>query len=170
MKNLKLLLIILLLSNIIIIFRSILNKETFVDNGVESGILQGLEDVMDQNNSSTQKKILLDSVDKSLDIGKGKQGSIAVSKSNMDENLLNLYVNNLINTDKGNPNKMLDISDEVLPKAPNDNWTKYNHEMRMLIDTKKIKQNYLIKILGGKLQVLNNSLNNVEEINSKLSD
>jgi hypothetical protein len=164
MNNLKLVFIILLLSCIIIIFRSILNKETFTDKN----ILEDLE-VMDQNNSSAQKRIILDSVDKSLEKGKGKQGSLAMSKSNMDENLLNLYINNLINTDKGNPNKMLDISDEVLPKAPNDNWTKYNHEMRMLIDTKKVKQDYLIKVLRSKLQILRNSLNNVEEISAKLA-
>jgi hypothetical protein len=166
MNNLKLLFIILLLSTILIIFRSILNKETFANIGNEN-VLNKLS-VMDQNNDSAQKKILLDSVDNSLELGKGKQGMLAVSKSNMDENLLNLYVNNLINSDKGNPNKMLDISDEVLPKAPNNNWVKYNHEMKMLIDTKKVKQDYLIKVLKGKLHILRNSLNNVESIAAKL--
>ena len=57
MSNLKLLFIILLISTIIIIFRSILNKETFQN---QQNILKDLE-VMNQNNSSTQKKIILDS-------------------------------------------------------------------------------------------------------------
>ena len=75
----------------------------------------------------------------------------------MDEDLLNLYVNNLINSDKGNPNK-LDVGDAVLPRAPNDNYGQYNHEMRMLIDTRKIKQDYIIKVLRSKLEILKNSL------------
>ena len=81
MSNLKLLLIILLISSIIIIFRSILNKETFQN---QEDLLKDLE-VMNQNNSATQKKIILDSVDKSLDLGRGKQGALSVSKSFMDE-------------------------------------------------------------------------------------
>jgi hypothetical protein len=164
MSNLKLLFIILLISTIIIIFRSILNKETFQSN---QDLLKDLE-VMNQNNSSTQKKIILDSVDKSLNLGRGKQGAMAVSKSYMDENLLNLYVNNLINSDKGNPNKILDVGDSVLPRAPNDNYTQYNHEMRMLLDTRKIKQDYVIKVLKSKLEVLRNTLNNVDKIATEL--
>ena len=163
MSNLKLLFIILLISTIIIIFRSILNKEDFQNQD----LLKDLE-VMNQNNSSTQKKIILDSVDKSLDLGRGKQGAMAVSKSFMDEELLNLYVNNLINSDKGNPNKILDVGDSVLPRAPNDNYAQYNHEMRMLIDTRKIKQDYVIKVLKSKLEVLRNSLNNVNKIAAEL--
>ncbi len=163
MSNLKLLLIILLISSIIIIFRSILNKETFQNES----LLKDLE-VMDQNSSSTQKKMILDSVDRSLELGKGKQGALSVSKSFMDEDLLNLYVNNLINSDKGNPNKILDVSDTVLPRAPNDNYGQYNHEMRMLIDTKKIKQDYIIKVLRSKLEILRNSLNNVDKIAAEL--
>jgi hypothetical protein len=164
MSNLKLLFIILLISTIIIIFRSILNKETFQN---QQNILKDLE-VMNQNNSSTQKKIILDSVDKSLELGRGKQGALAVSKSFMDEDLLNLYVNNLINSDKGNPNKILDVGDAVLPRAPNDNYGQYNHEMRMLIDTRKIKQDYVIKVLRSKLEILKNSINSVDKIDAEL--
>ena len=40
--------------------------------------------------------------------------------------------------------------------------------MRMLIDTKKIKQDYVIKVLRSKLQVLRNSLNNVDKIAAEL--
>ena len=112
-------------------------------------------------------QVILDSVDKSLNLGRGKQGAMAVSKSYMDENLLNLYVNNLINSDKGNPNKILDVGDSVLPRAPNDNYTQYNHEMRILIDSKKIKQDYLIKVLKSKLNILRNSLNNMQEVTDK---
>ena len=40
--------------------------------------------------------------------------------------------------------------------------------MRMLIDTKKIKQDYVIKVLRSKLQVLRNSPNNVDKIAAEL--
>ena len=99
-----------------------------------------------------------------LEIGRGKQGKLITSNSNINENLLNLYINNMINSDKGNPNKILVSNDEELPKAPNNNWGKYNHEMRILIDSKKIKQDYLIKILKGKLGILSNSLKNIKKV------
>ena len=160
MKCQKLLVIIVLLSFIIILLKKIMfsNNENFDDN-----VLSELE-VMNQQDPSLQKKILFDSVDKSLELGRGKQGKLITSNSNINENLLNLYVNNMINADKGNPNKILVSNDEELPKAPNDNYAKYNHEMRILIDSKKIKQDYLVKVLKSKLKVLRNGLNNVEKV------
>ena len=148
------------MSFIIILLKKIMfsNSENFDDN-----VLSELE-VMNQQDPSLQKKILFDSVDKSLELGRGKQGKLITSNSNINENLLNLYVNNMINADKGNPNKILVTNDEELPKAPNDNYAKYNHEMRILIDSKKIKQDYLVKVLKSKLKVLRNALNNVEEV------
>lgn len=148
------------MSFIIILLKKIMfsNNENFDDN-----VLSELE-VMNQQDPSLQKKILFDSVDKSLELGRGKQGKLITSNSNINENLLNLYVNNMINADKGNPNKILVSNDEELPKAPNDNYAKYNHEMRILIDSKKIKQDYLVKVLKSKLKVLRNGLNNVEKV------
>lgn len=160
MRYQKLLVIVVLFSFIIILLKKIMfsNSENFDDN-----VLSELE-VMNQQDPSLQKKILFDSVDKSLELGRGKQGKLITSNSNINENLLNLYVNNMINADKGNPNKILVSNDEELPKAPNDNYAKYNHEMRILIDSKKIKQDYLVKVLKSKLKVLRNALNNVEEV------
>jgi hypothetical protein len=163
MRYQKILIIIVLLSFVIILLKKIMftNSENFNEN-----VLSDLE-VMNQQEPSIQKKILFDSVDKSLELGRGKQGKIITSNSNINENLLNLYVNNMINADKGNPNKILVTNDEELPKAPNDNYAKYNHEMRILIDSKKIKQDYLVKVLKSKLNVLRNALNNVEEVTDK---
>ena len=160
MKYQKILIIALLLSFIIIYLKKIMfnNTEKFQDN-----VLSELE-IMSQQDPSIQKKILFDSVDTSLEIGRGKQGKLITSNSNINENLLNLYINNMINSDKGNPNKILVSNDEEMPKAPNNNWSKYNHEMRILIDSKKIKQDYLIKILKGKLGILSNSLKNIAKV------
>ena len=40
--------------------------------------------------------------------------------------------------------------------------------MRMLLDTRKIKQDYVIKVLKSKLEVLRNTLNNVDKIATEL--
>lgn len=166
MKEIKLLVIILILSFSIILLKKIMFEQTSVNQeNFDNNVLSELE-IMNQQDPSHQKKILFDSVDKSLELGRGKQGKLVTSNSNINEDLLNLYVNNMINSDKGNPNKILVSTDEdeQLPKAPNNNWTKYNHEMRILIDSKKIKQDYLIKVLRSKLNILKNSLNNVQEV------
>ena len=164
MKEIKLLIIIIILSLSIILLKKIMfKKNNESQEHFDNNVLSELE-IMNQQDSSHQKKILFDSVDKSLELGRGKQGKLVTSNSNINEELLNLYVNNMINSDKGNPNKILVSTDEELPKAPNNNWTKYNHEMRILIDSKKIKQDYLIKVLRSKLNILKNYTNNINEV------
>lgn len=173
----KLLIIAILLSLVIIFLKKIMFSESNsknVNNNVNNNLREGFDsnvlselEIMNQQDPSIQKKIIFDSVDSSLELGRGKQGKLVTSNSNINENLLNLYVNNMLNSDRGNPNKMLVTNDEELPKAPNNNWAKYNHEMRILIDSKKIKQDYLIKVLKSKLNILRNSLNNMQEVTNK---
>ena len=50
-----------------------------------------------------------------------------------------------------------------LPTADDDNLTKYNHEMRIINNSKKLKQEYIIKIL--KLKVLK-LLNTTKRVNN----
>jgi hypothetical protein len=173
----KLLIIAILLSLVIIFLKKIMFTESDsnnVNNGVNNNVIEDFDsnvlselEIMNQQDPSIQKKIIFDSVDTSLELGRGKQGKLVTSNSNINDNLLNLYVNNMINADRGNPNKMLVTNNEELPKAPNNNWAKYNHEMRILIDSKKIKQDYLIKVLKSKLNILRNSLNNMQEVTDK---
>lgn len=117
---------------------------------------------MEQQHPSIQKKNFFDSIDKSLKLGKEDQQGELIFDDN--EKLLNVYINNLINEGKGNPNKILADNKEELPTAPYNNYSKYNHEMRLLINSKKIKQDYIIKILKGKLNILKNSFKNINEI------
>ena len=163
MSKLKLLLIILLLSTILVLFRSIFNKEHF-DNSDQ--LLNELGD-MSQLSDNDQRKKLFESVDKSFEkVGNTRNLS---SSGSIDEDLLDLYVNNIINSDYGNPNKILVDSEENLPKAPNNDFGSYNHKMRMLIQTKKVKQDYLVKVLRSKLELLLNKLGNINEINYKIA-
>ena len=165
MNKLKLLLIILLLSTILVLFRSIFSKENFENS---DKILDELN-VMSQLSDNDKKSKLFDSIETSIEEVGGTRG-LSSSGSTIDDNLLNLYVNNLINSDKGNPNKILVDSEEDLPQAPNNDFGTYNHKMRMLIDTKKVKQDYLIKILKNKLDLLLNKLQDVNEINYEVGE
>jgi hypothetical protein len=163
MNKLKLLLIILLLSTILVLFRSIFNKEHFNNS---DQLLNDLGD-MSQLSDNDQRKKLFESVENSFEkVGNTRNLS---SSGSIDEDLLDLYVNNVINSDYGNPNKILVDSEENLPQAPNNDFGTYNHKMRMLIETKKVKQDYLVKVLRSKLELLLNKLGNVNEINYKIA-
>lgn len=164
MNKLKLLLIIVILSTILVLFRSIFNKEHF-QNSEE--LLNELGNMSQLSDNDRRKKIF-DSVDTSFE-KVGNTRNLSSSRSNIDEDLLDLYVNNIINSDYGNPNKILVDSEENLPQAPNNDFGTYNHKMRMLIDTKKVKQDYLIKVLRSKLEILLNKLGNVNEINYRIA-
>lgn len=159
----KLLVITILLSLIIIILKKIMfsNSENF-----DANLKEQLE-LMKTQDPSVQDKIFYDTIDKSLKLHNIHQDGKLIPSNN--EKLIDIYVNELINKDKGNPNKLLVENKEELPKAPYNNYTNYNHEMRLLIDSKKIKQDYLIKILKNKLKILNNSLKNVKEVKNNLN-
>ena len=55
-----------------------------------------------------------------------------------------------------------------LPTVVEDNLNKYNHELRKLNISKQIKQDYLIKVMRHKIEVLLNSLKPVTEIKKDL--
>ena len=157
----KLLVITIMLSLIIIILKKIMfsSSEKFnVDLKTEL-------DIMETQDPSIQDKIFYDTIDKSVDVHNIHQDGKLIPSN--DEKLIDIYVNELINKDKGNPNKLLIENKEELPKAPYNNYTKYNHEMRLLIDSKKIKQDNIITILKNKLKILNNSLKNIKEVKNK---
>ena len=73
------------------------------------------------------------------------------------------YIQSIIDSDKATPNKLLVSDQEELPMLSGDT-VKYNHKMRMLLASKKIKQDYLLKILKSKLQLLRNSLNEIDKL------
>ena len=81
------------------------------------------------------------------------------------QQLMDKYINGVINNDIGNPNKLLEEGNQYeLPTVVEDNLNKYNHELRKLNITKQIKQDYLIKVLRNKIETLLNSLKSVSEI------
>ena len=68
-----------------------------------------------------------------------------------------MNVNNLINSDFNSPNKILESKQSERPTGADDNPSKFNHEMRIINNSRKLKQEYIIKILKLKVMKLLNS-------------
>lgn len=137
-----------------------MKNENFNDNTFEE-----LGDVMSQLDKRQQKKILLDSVDKSILAGGNKFSGINANQ--VDQSLLDEYINNLINSDFKNTNKILESKpSNKLPKADDSDLSKYNHEMRIINNSRKLKQEYIIKILKYKVLKMLNSTNRVHELDT----
>lgn len=137
----------------------LMKSENFDDN-----IFEELGGVMSQLDTRQQKKIFLDSVDKSVLVGGNKFSGMNASK--LDQALLDEYINNLINSDFKNTNKILESKpSNKLPTADDSDLSKYNHEMRIINNSRKLKQEYIIKILKYKVMKLLNSTNRVHELN-----
>ena len=51
-----------------------------------------------------------------------------------------------------------------LPFIDNNNYTKYNHELKLLLNSKKIKQLFMINMLKNKINYLSGSLQNIKEL------
>ena len=150
MRYLNLLIIIILLSSIILFLKKILKFKGETFDGIDN------LKVMNQLSDNEEKKHIFDSIDKSLEGASGQQSNIAVSNAKINENLLNLYINSVINEDKGNPNPLLLSKGNELPQSKNN--SDYIHDIQVMINSKKIKQDYLIKMLKSKLMVLKNQL------------
>lgn len=154
--------IVILIVIILNLMKLILMKsENFDDN-----VFDELGNVMSQLDSRQQNKIFLDSIDKSILEGGNKFSGMSANK--LDQSLLDEYINNLINSDFKNTNKILEskpnnklptVDDTNLPKLFN-----YNHEMRIINNSRKLKQEYIIKILKYKVMKLLNTTKRVHEL------
>lgn len=151
--------IVILIVIILNLMKLILMKnEGFYDNTFKE-----IGDVMSQLDPRHRSKKLLDSVDKSILVGENKFSGVVSNKVN--QALIDEYVNNLINSDFKHTNKILTSKTyNKLPTASNDNLTKYNHEMRIINNSRKLKQEYIIKILKLKVMKLLNATKRVNNL------
>jgi Na+-transporting methylmalonyl-CoA/oxaloacetate decarboxylase gamma subunit len=123
------------------------------------------DDLMDQRYERARQELVLDTVEDSIERSIEKQGQLTFENADTNSALMDEYVNNIINNDIGNPNRLLEDGDQYeLPSVVEDNLNKYNHELRKLNISKQIKQDYLIKVLRNKIEVLLTSLKSVPEI------
>lgn len=120
---------------------------------------------MSQRNPNARNEALFQAADTSIDKSIQKQGSLRFENAATNSELMDLYVKNIIESDQNNPNAILESGNLTdLPSVIEDNKEKYNHELRKINITKQIKQDYLIKVLRHKIDLLLNSLKSVPEI------
>ena len=145
------------------------NKENFQSNSETNFEDITSDDLMDQRHDRARKELLLDSVGDSIERSIEKQGQLIFENADTNSALMDRYVNKVINNDVGNPNRLLEEGSQFeLPTVVEDNLNKYNHELRKLNISKQIKQDYLIKVLRHKIDLLTNSLKPVMEIKNDL--
>lgn len=118
-------------------------------------------------NSSGKKALtnILDSVDQSVNKFKDKN-ILSASKINLEDPLLDLYLDQKIISDVSNVNQG-NTHGNKLPFIENDNYEKYNHQLRLLINSKKIKQDFIIGIIKNKINFLKGTLKNIKDIEEK---
>ena len=164
LNNRSLVLIIILFLLIIYLCKKIVgNNENFTEK--ENNFKNILSNEMDQRHDSAKRDLFLKSVDKSIEKGIEEQSSLRFENAGENPELLDLFVKNLINTDENNPNKILEDGNQFeLPVAVQNNFNKYNFDLRKINISKQIKQEYLIKVLKHKIDLLLNSLKSVPEI------
>jgi hypothetical protein len=91
-----------------------------------------------------------------------KELNLSDTEIDLESKSLDEYLNILIS-----PNGGKDVNekkDNELPFIDNNNYVKYNHELKMLLNSKKLKQFYVINILKNKIKYLSESLKNIKEI------
>jgi hypothetical protein len=87
--------------------------------------------------------------------------SVKLADIMLDDNTLIKYLN------KKELDKDIDINNPLSNKLPlliDNDYKEYNHNLRELINSKKINQNYIIDLLSNKINILLNSTNNINNI------
>ena len=145
-------------------------KESFNDGVNKLNEIVG-EESMDQRHDMAKKELLLSSIDDSIDRVKQNQGILRFDNGSTNSNLLDSYVNKVILDDIGNPNKLLEEGSHYeLPTVVEDDFIKYNHELRLMNISKQVKQDYILKVLKHKIELMLNSLKPVMQIKQELED
>ena len=148
---------------LIVIILNLMKLILMKNEGFDDNVFDEIVGDMNQLEQRHRNKNLLDSVDKSILVGENKFSGIVSNKVN--EGLIDEYVNNLINSDFKNTNKILESKQyKERPTAADNNLTKYNHEMRIINNSRKLKQEYIIKILKIKVMKLLNTTKRVHNL------
>lgn len=160
---------VLLLSIIFLIKLIVSNKSYNVEqfNNLDDII----ENNMEQQPERKRQEQILDKADKSIALSRDKQGRLRFQNADTGGDLMEKYLQDIILSDVGNPNKVLvDNDSNQLPTVIEDNLPQYNHEMRMLTNSKMIKQKYTMAVLKNKIKELTNSLKTIEDIKQEMEN
>lgn len=145
-------------------------SETFSDGVTKLDQLIG-DESMSQRHDLAKKELLVNSVDDSIDRVRKEQGILKFENANTNSKLLDEYINKVLLDDIGNPNKLLEEGTNFeLPTVIEDDFNKYNHELRLMNISKQVKQDYILKVLRHKIELMLNSLKPVMQIKQELED
>jgi hypothetical protein len=160
----SLILVILVFLILIFVTKLAINKEGFnSENSKMDKIVGG--DIMSQRNDGARMEALINSVDSSIEKSVQKQSSLRFDNSSTNNELMDKYIfENILTADENSPNKILESGGQFAQPQQHVNLTNYNHDMRKINITKQIKQDYLIKVLRHKIDLLTNSLKSIHEI------
>ena len=123
------------------------------------------DDIMSQRNEEARMEALINSVDNSIKKSVQKQSGLRFDNASTNTSLMDKYIfENILTADENNPNKILETGDQYGRPQQHVNTPSLNHELRKINITKQIKQDYLIKVLRHKIDLLLNSLKSIHEI------
>lgn len=149
-----------------------INLENFESNASKksSDAFSNIGDVMTNLYDRKQDETILDSLDKSISSGYSEVNKISHDKIIISDDLLDEYINKMILSEKSNPNKIFEEDkQEILPLLKNSSdVNKYNSKLKSIIDSKKLKQDYMILMLTNTIKLLLNSLETTDILREKL--
>ena len=166
-SNINMCIILLILLSIIFIIKLISTPSVETFNSNVGSNFQALIDgkQMNQRDGRAKQEAILKSVDHSVEKSAENRANLSFENANTNSELMNKYIQDLMISDVGNPNRILvEDSHNELPSVIEDNLPQYNHEMRKLQNSKQVKQKYVIGVLKHKIDTLLNTLKPIENI------
>lgn len=163
----SMIIVVLVFLILIYLTKLIIRKETNEGFNDENSKIEKIvgDDIMSQRNEGARMEALINSVDNSIKKSVQKQSGLRFDTGSTNTALMDKYIfENILTADENNPNKILETGDQYGRPQQHVNTPSLNHELRKINITKQIKQDYLIKVLRHKIDLLLNSLKSIHEI------
>lgn len=142
----------------IILLCNLCNKENFYQ---EDNAYTDILNIMDKNNKLERRNKLFNSVDNTF---KNIKDEGLVKYNKIPLKLLDDYLNkDVYYSNKNNDDAYIKTINK-LPMISNNDYSKYNHKLRLLNNSKKIRNDYIITLLQNKLKFMIKSLDKVEDM------
>lgn len=116
-----------------------------------------------KKNSGLSNEELIKSVEQSL-IETTNNNKLGTNDLNLNDKVFLEYLDKQIINDTLETNNYVNSN---LPQIVDNDYLNYNHQLKLLINSKKIKQNYILEILKKKIKYLKETLKNIDEIKKK---
>ena len=133
------------------------NKEHFNDLSI-------LTNKMTSLNEKDAIKDIVESVDKSVNEFKAYV-NLDLNEIELDSPLLDEYLyTKVIATEK---DRNIEDVNTQLPIIVDNDYNTYNHQLKLLINSKKIKQDFILNVLKNKINYLLGTLTSIDELKNQ---